>query len=121
MVKTIMLIDDEVDLLEELGSWLHEHGYKVVTAKSGKEGLARLKEISPHLIVLDVIMPSMDGFEVLSELKKDSKTSSIPVIMFTAKGETASIMKALQMRATDYIIKPFDANALLSMIRRYEN
>ena len=121
MVKTIMLIDDEIELLKELGSWLHDHGYKVVTASSGKEGLTRLREISPHLIVLDIIMPGMDGFEVLSELKKDPKTSSVPVIMFTAQGETASIMKAQQMRATDYIIKPFDANDLLAMIRRYEN
>lgn len=121
MAKTILVVDDETDLLEELGAWLKDHGYRVVTARSGLEALACLKEVSPHIIILDIIMPNMDGFQVLSELKNNPKTSSIPVIMFTAKEETSAILKAQELRATDYVIKPFDVNSLLALIRRYEN
>ena len=119
--KTILVIDDEVGILEEMKLWLEEYGYNVVTASNGMAGLEKLNEITPHLIILDILMPRMDGFEVLLKLKDDFKTSSIPVIMLTAKRETGSIFKAQEMRATDYILKPFVPEELLRLIRIHEN
>ena len=120
MGKTILVIDDEKSLLDVMGGWLTVCGYKVETATSGAVALEKLNTISPSLIFLDIKMPGMDGFEVLFRLRRNPKTSSVPVIMLTGTAATASILKALEMRAVDYIIKPFEADSLLKLIRRYE-
>jgi len=118
--KVVLVIDDEKGILEEMQAWLGDHGYHVVTATNGADGLQKLNEVTPNLIVLDVIMPQMDGFEVLLRLKNDLKTSSIPVIMLTAKEDTSSILRALEMKVADYVIKPFNAEELLKSIRVFE-
>ena len=120
MAKTILVIDDETEILEGMSRWLTEEGYAVVTAMNGSEAFEKLKEIRPSLIFLDIKMPGMGGFEVLQKLRGSPGTSSIPVIMLTATAETASILKAQNMRAVDYIVKPFLGDELIRLIRRYE-
>ena len=120
MAKTIIIIDDERDVLEEIQVWLEEEGYRVVTADNAEEGMEKLDKIAAHLLLLDINMPQKDGLEILSELKRNSNTASLPVIMLTARIETSSIMQAMEMKACDYVTKPFSEDELLRLIRRYE-
>lgn len=119
MPKTICLIDDEKEILNEVGSWLGEHGYNVMTATSGDEAMEKMQNIMPHLVILDIIMPHVDGLEVLSQLKRNKETSAIPVIMLTAKTEASTIMKAQALEATDFFMKPFNPDELLRAIRHH--
>lgn len=118
MPKRVLIIDDETDLLEALDSWLGSYGYEVSTAKDGAEGLSRAKELRPDLVILDISMPKMDGFEVLSLIRADTQTASTPVVMLTAKGRTENIFEAEKLRAVDFLIKPFDATELLTSVRK---
>lgn len=119
MAKTICLVDDETEILAEMKEWLGDLGYHVVTSEGGEEALQKIDKLNPHLVILDVIMPKVDGFEVLSRIRRNAKTSTVPVIMLTAKKETSSIMQAQELRAEDYMTKPFDSAELLRSIRRY--
>jgi DNA-binding response OmpR family regulator len=119
MAKTICVIDDEPGILSEMKTWLEESGYQVITAKSGPEAFEKLHGRSAHLVLLDVIMPQVDGLEVLSQLKNNQKTSSIPVIMLTAKQETGTIMQAQTFLASDYFFKPFNQDELLYSIQKH--
>lgn len=118
MAKKVLVIDDETDLLEALDTWLESHGYAVSTEKDGVAGLARAKEIKPDLVILDISMPKMDGFEVLSLIRADALMATTPVIMLTAKGRTENIFQAEKLKAVDFLIKPFDATELLSAVRK---
>ena len=118
MPKRVLIIDDETDLLEALDSWLGSYGYEVSTAKDGAEGLSRAKELRPDLVILDISMPKMDGFEVLSLIRADTQTALTPVVMLTAKGRTENIFEAEKLRAVDFLIKPFDATELLTSVRK---
>lgn len=119
MQKKIIVIDDETEILLVVQSRLKANGYDVVTCENGVEGLQKIQEDHPNLILLDITMPGMDGFQVLSQLKKDPETSKIPVIMLTARGESRSILKAQDLKASDYLIKPFASDELLAVIKRY--
>ncbi len=119
MAKRIVVVDDEPGVVEELEAWLEDEGYDVETSTDSAQGLKKIRETNPHLVILDIVMPEMDGFEVLSEIKKDSQTADIPVIMLTAKPETRSIMKAKDLRASDYVIKPFKPQEFLRTIQRH--
>ena len=119
MLRKLLLIDDEPDLREMVKTRLEANKYKVITAGDGTEGLEKAKIEKPDLILLDIMMPGMDGFEVLQKLKQDSETINIPVIVLTAKGELESIFKARDSGSTDYIIKPFETEELLRLIERY--
>lgn len=113
----ILIIDDEKDLTFLLKENLELTGkYEVVTATSGKEGIALANHKNPHLILLDIIMPKMDGFEVLKNLKENEKTTTIPVIMLTAKADEESRMRAARMYNEDYITKPVGIEELKSRI-----
>ena len=118
--KTVLAVDDEPDILEAVKDLLEDFGYQVVTCSSGAEAMVKLNELTPHLILLDISMPKMSGLDVLMQLKNNPKTSSIPVIMLTAKMETETIWKAQKMGAVDYIVKPFKADELLKWVRIYE-
>ena len=121
MSKSILIIDDEIEILNMLGSWFEENNYQVMKASNGKDGLDFLKQKIPNIVLLDIIMPKMTGFQVLSEIKRDPRTSLVPVIMLTAMGDTSAIFETQRMRATDYVIKPFDLDALLRLIKKYES
>ncbi len=117
--KRILVVDDEVDMVDGIKIMLEADSYEVITAFDGQEGLRKAQKESPDLILLDVMMPKMDGFEVLRRLRADSETQDIPVIMLTAKGDTESLFEASSLGSTDFFIKPFDAQELSNFIRRY--
>ncbi len=119
MPKTICLIDDEEDILNEVGGWLEDYGYRVMTATSGDEAMEKMRNITPHLVILDIIMPKTDGFEVLSQLKRNKETADIPVIMLTAKTETKTILQAQALQAADFFMKPFNTDELLRSIEKH--
>jgi len=113
--KIILIVDDETDLLDALQSIFLRAGYKyILTATSGKTALKIWEEKQPDIIVLDVMMPEMDGFEVLKEIRK---TSKVPVLMLTARGEADDKFRGFESGADDYLIKPFLPKELLFRVR----
>jgi DNA-binding response OmpR family regulator len=113
----ILVIDDDTELTQSLTNHLQKKGYRVVGAYSGREGLELIPSISPDLIILDIIMPEMDGYEVLKEIKKKASTKDIIVILLTAKGLDEDIQKGLDLGAADYITKPFPPALLTRRIQ----
>jgi DNA-binding response OmpR family regulator len=112
MTPRILAVDDDKDMLMMLRVGLEAEGYEVLTATRGMEALERARADMPDLILLDVMMPQMDGFEVLSNLKQDETTSAIPVIMVTAVSERRSMMNALSGGTDYYLVKPYSAEEL---------
>lgn len=117
----ILLVDDNRDLVTVVKVALENKGYSVQSAYNADELFARLEEQKPDLIVLDVMMPQMDGLEALKRLKAAQETSSIPVILLTAKFQYEDILNAYQLGADVYITKPFTSSQLLAGIRRVLN
>jgi two-component system sensor histidine kinase/response regulator len=113
----ILIVDDSVDTVELLKKRFYSEGYDTGEAYNGEEGLQKVQEYNPDLIVLDVMMPKMDGYEVCQRLKRDEKTKYIPVLMLTAKGEVEHKVKGLDIGADDYLAKPFDYKELSARIR----
>lgn len=118
MPKKILAVDDERHIVRLVEVNLQRAGYEVVTAFDGKEALEKVKSESPDLIVLDVMMPYMDGFEVLKNLKADSETRDIPVIMLTAKAQDADVFRGWQSGVDCYLTKPFNPMELLTFVKR---
>ena len=119
MPQKILVVDDEPEILEMIESRLSANGYQVFTAKDGIEGIDRLYEVMPDLVLLDVLMPRVDGFKTLELLRKYQSTSKIPIVMITAKGESDNVLKAKELKATDYLVKPFKAEQLLEIVKRH--
>jgi DNA-binding response OmpR family regulator len=117
--KTVLIIDDEPDFTDLVKMRLESQGYRVETAAFGEEGIQKALAAPPNLILLDVMMPGIDGFQTLHRLRGETQTRRIPVIMLTAKGESKSIFKAQELGATDYLIKPCDSAELVGMVRKY--
>ena len=116
MKKKILVVDDEEDILHFLELVLREKGYEVATASSGHEALTRAQMVKPDLILLDIMMPQMDGWEVLKLLRVDDETAQIPVAMLSARTEAKDRVQGLQEGAVDYICKPFSLQDLLTKI-----
>ncbi len=114
---TILVIEDDPDILELVSYNLGKEGYTVIGATNGEQGVALLGTANPDLIVLDIMLPGMDGLDVLRTLKRDGKTSGIPVIMTTAKSEDTDIVSGLELGADDYVTKPFSPRVLVARIR----
>ena len=115
--ETILIVDDEQDILELLNYNLGRDGYKVLSAQTGEEALDTAGRKLPGLIILDLMLPGIDGLEVCKRLKKVSETEKIPIIMLTAKGEEADIVTGLELGADDYITKPFSPKVLVARVR----
>ncbi|MDX1762541.1 MAG: response regulator [Christiangramia sp.] len=115
-MKKILLIEDDVTVRENTAEILELSDYEVVTASDGKQGVARAKSELPDIIVCDIMMPEMDGYDVLTELSKTSETSGIPFIFLSAKTEHKDIRKGMDLGADDYLTKPFEEDELLSAI-----
>lgn len=113
----ILVIDDDTELTQSLMTHLKKKGYYAVGAYSGREGLELIPSVKPDLIILDIIMPEMDGYEVLKEIKKKPSTQNITVILLTAKGLDEDIQKGLDLGADDYITKPFPPALLTRRIQ----
>ena len=114
--KKILIVDDEDDILHFLELVLREKGYEVVTASGGHEALTKAQVDRPDLVLLDIMMPQMDGWEVLKLLRVDEGTSHIPVAMLSARTEAKDRVQGLQEGAIDYICKPFSLQELLGKI-----
>lgn len=115
--EKILVIEDEEDIQELLAYNLSREGYQVLPAVNGEEGFRLAKNKLPDLILLDLMLPGMDGLEICRQLKKEPKTQAIPVLMLTAKSGEADIVTGLEMGADDYLPKPFSPRVLLARIR----
>ncbi len=115
--ETILVVDDEEDILELVRYNLVREGYKVICAASGEDALKKSVSKPLDVIVLDLMLPGIDGLDVTRRLKNDCNTRSIPIIMLTAKGDEADIVTGLEMGADDYITKPFSPRILIARIR----
>lgn len=116
-MDSILIVEDEADIRELLVFNLQREGYTTLEAADGIQGLelARLKQ--PHMILLDVMLPGMDGFTVCKELERDPKTAPIPIIMLTARGEEVDRIVGLELGADDYVVKPFSVRELILRIK----
>ena len=110
----IMVVDDNHEMLRIVGRVLELEGYDVSTAPDGNSALALLEECMPDLVILDIMMPGLNGFQVIDRIRQ---CSNVPIIMLTAKHEVTLLQKALVIGADDYIRKPFDAQVLVARVR----
>ena len=118
MPKKILAVDDERHIVRLVQVNLERAGYQVVTAFDGKEALEKVEAENPDLVVLDVMMPYMDGFEVLQQLRKNPATRELPVIMLTAKAQDADVFRGWQSGVDCYLTKPFNPMELISFVKR---
>ncbi|PIR16969.1 MAG: two-component system response regulator [Deltaproteobacteria bacterium CG11_big_fil_rev_8_21_14_0_20_49_13] len=114
----ILVVDDDKDLVETITFRLEAAGYEVSSAYDGQEGLEKAMDIKPDLILLDVMMPKMDGYQVCRMLKFDENYKNIPIIMLTVRGQEQDKNTGVDVGANDYITKPFDSKDLLTRIQR---
>ena len=119
MSKKILIADDEEDVKVIVQLFLESKGYEIVTAFDGLDALDKIKEEKPDLILLDIMMPILDGFEVCRKLKADPDTAGIPVVMLSASTHSESKQRGLDAGAVDYIIKPFEPEHLEKVVSGY--
>ncbi|HHO47266.1 MAG TPA: response regulator [Desulfobacteraceae bacterium] len=117
MTRHVLIVDDEPNIVLSLKFLINQQGYEVRTAGSGEEALQALAEKIPDLILLDVMMPKPDGYEICQRIRSTPAWKDIPVIMLTAKGRDVEKQKGLAMGADDYITKPFATHELIAKVR----
>jgi two-component system phosphate regulon response regulator PhoB len=115
--ERILVVEDEEDILELIRYNLAREGYRVSSATSGEDGLRAAMRDKPDLVVLDIMLPGIDGIEVCRRLKADPQTRYIPVVMVTAKGDEADVVTGLELGADDYLTKPFSPKVLIARLR----
>jgi two-component system alkaline phosphatase synthesis response regulator PhoP len=113
----ILIIDDEEDILELARYNLEREGYQVSCLDSGEEALEAVRENKPDLVLLDLMLPGLDGYEICKMMRRDEDTRHIPIVMLTAKGEESDIVTGLELGADDYITKPFSPKVLIARLR----
>lgn len=113
----ILVVEDEKNILQLVSYNLQKEGYQVVTAKDGEEALHKVRREIPDLVLLDLMLPKMDGLEVCRQIRSEEKTKAIPIIMLTAKTQEADRVVGLEMGADDYIPKPFSPRELLARVK----
>ncbi|MBL8064461.1 MAG: response regulator [Chthonomonadaceae bacterium] len=118
MPLKILVCDDERHIVRLIQVNLEKQGWQVVTAYDGKEGLEKVRSEKPDLCVLDVMMPYMDGFEVLKAIRREPETDSLPVIMLTAKAQDKDVFEGYHYGADMYLTKPFNPAELVSFVKR---
>ena len=114
--QTVLVVDDDKDILELVAFRLERAGYDVLTAENGEQALALARESQPALVVLDVMMPSMTGYDVVEALRADDRTRDVPVIMLTARVQDADVSRGFDAGADDYIRKPFSPQELRARV-----
>jgi DNA-binding response OmpR family regulator len=117
--KKILVVDDEPDILSGIRDRLSFEGYDVITASDGQEALKTAREKDPDLIILDIMLPKIDGYKVCRLLKFDKKKKHIPIIMLTAKTQESDKKTGKDMKADDYICKPFNPDELIKSIKKH--
>jgi two-component system phosphate regulon response regulator PhoB len=115
--ERILVVDDERDIVELIRFNLVREGFEVHTVGTGEAALAQANRIKPHIVVLDLMLPGLDGTEVCRRLRQDEATRELPVIMLTARTEDVDIVKGLEVGADDYVTKPFSPRVLIARIR----
>jgi DNA-binding response OmpR family regulator len=115
--RKILIIEDERDILEVMTYNVQREGYSVLTSRDGAKGLELARKESPDMVLLDLMLPSLDGLEVCRRLKEDLPTRNIPIIMVTAKGEESDVVIGLGMGADDYVVKPFSPRELVARVK----
>ena len=116
-IKKVLVVDDEVHMRELLKYHLAHNGYDVKLAGNGSEGIELVKQDKPDLIISDIMMPGVDGYEFCKQLREDKETRTIPFIFLTAKGQLPDKIQGLRIGADDYIVKPFDPQELMQMVK----
>ena len=114
MANKILVVDDDLNICELLKLYLENDGYVFYTANDGKQAVDMFKNKTPDLVLLDIMLPKMDGWQVCREIRK---TSSVPIIMLTAKGETFDKVLGLELGADDYVVKPFDTKEVMARVK----
>lgn len=112
--KTILVVDDERNIVELVKLYLSNEGYTIETAYNGREGLRKFNQVQPALVVLDLMLPEMDGYEVCRQIRKES---SVPIIMLTARGDDVDTIVGLELGADDYMAKPFNPRELVARVK----
>ena len=113
----VLVVDDEPDILELIGYNLARHNFDMIGVDSGEEAFASVRRSLPDLVVLDLMLPGIDGLEVCRRLKNDNRTAAVPVIILSAKGEEADVVIGLELGADDYLTKPFSPRVLMARIK----
>lgn len=119
MTRTILIVDDSPTEMAVMTSSLKAEGFDVITATNGDEALARLERESPDAIVLDVIMPGKNGFQLCRQIRSDSRWAKLPIVMVTSKDQDSDRFWGMKQGASDYITKPFDPSSLVAAVRRF--
>ncbi len=114
----VLVVDDEINIVRLIQVNLQRQGYEVETANNGAQALAKIKESRPDLLVSDVMMPEMDGFELLANIRRDPTLMDLPVIMLTAKAQDADVMTGYRTGADMYLTKPFNPAELIAFAKR---
>ncbi len=117
MPKRIVIIEDEADIVGLVTHYLEKEGYRVTAVRDGAKGLQQIKAEPPDLLILDIMLPEMDGLEICRRVRADSKTAVLPIIMLTAKGEETDRVVGLEMGADDYLTKPFSPKELVARVK----
>ena len=118
MAKKILVVDDEEVIVEGLKDILEDFDYEVVTANNGLIALQQVSKEKPNLILLDLMMPEMNGYEVCDKVRKDPEVSATPIVILSSKGEQKDIDLAFSLGATEYIIKPYNMERLLETLKK---
>lgn len=116
MKKRVLLIEDDPSSVRLVSYTLEQEGYEVLTATNGLEGLKKVREEAPDLLVLDVMLPGLDGFEVCRRLRADEQTAGLPVLMLSAKAQETDKTTGLKMGADDYLAKPADPSEIVARV-----
>lgn len=119
MDHTVLIIEDEKLIIVSTQMVLEAAGFRVESAMNGEEGIGKAKSIKPDLILLDIMMPGIDGWETLTRLKRDPETSGVPVIIFTAREHARGHQKSAEMGAADYFRKPFEPDELIELVEKH--
>lgn len=117
MASKIIVIEDDPHILKLISQTLQREGYEVVTATDGSEGLRKVRETHPHLVILDISLPGLDGYQVCHHLRSEHATSKLPVIMVTAMSRPSDQRRGFETGADDYLSKPFVLSELITRIR----
>ena len=119
MDRTVLIIEDEKLIIFSTQMVLESSGFRVESAVDGEEGISKAKEARPDLILLDIMMPGIDGWETLTRLKRDPATSGIPVVIFTAREHNKGHQKSSDLGAADYFRKPFEPDELVELVEKH--
>ena len=119
MQRTVLIIEDEKLIIVSTQMVLEAAGFRVASATNGEDGITQARTQAPDLILLDIMMPGIDGWETLTRLKRDGETSGVPVVIFTAREHSRGHQKSAEMGAADYFRKPFEPDELIELVEKH--